>query len=91
MFRIKDEGIVLCKGKLDISGSLFLNCRINAVHVLKDQTTSIKATTFIINDQIINNNLHTAIKIDEFLPNSTTNITTSINATLNWSCNTPLN
>jgi hypothetical protein len=85
MFRIKDEGIVLCKGKLDISGSLFLNCRINAVHVLKDQTTSIKATTFIINDQIINNNLHTAIKIDEFLPNSTTNITTSINATLNWS------
>jgi hypothetical protein len=85
MFRIKDEGIVLCKGKLDISGSLFLNCRINAVHVLKNQSTSIKATTFIINDQIINNNLHTAIKIDEFLPNSTTNITTSINAKLNWS------
>jgi hypothetical protein len=29
--------------------------------------------------------LHTAIKIDEFLPNSTTNITTSISGTLNWS------
>lgn len=85
MLRIKDEGIVLCKGKLDISGSLFQNCRINAVHVLKNQATSIKATQFYINDQIIKSSLHTAIKIDEFLANSTTDITTSINAKLNWS------
>lgn len=85
MNRIKQEGILLHEGILNIINSNFTNCRRNAIHVVRNQRTNIQNGMIIINDLVLKNSIHNGIIIDEFLPGSNTDIKTTLRCTLNWS------
>ncbi len=85
MNRIKQEGILLHHGVLNITTSNFTNCKNNAIHIIRNQQTRIQGGTIAIDNNILKSSIHNGIKIDEFLPGSNTEITTTVRCSLIWS------